>query len=429
MNRKKYTAYNFPLPSGGRKLWLVLLALLASAPVRAADLGIAAVVNGQAISSYDVDNRMRFILATTKISGTPDMAERIRPQVIQSLIDEKLQAAEAAKNSITLEDGEVDKAIAGIERQRGMAEGAIFRMLEQAGVPRETFIRQITAQLLWNRLMIKKVRPRVKVTDEEIDLAREKFSRPAVRQELKIAALTLPVDKPSRDGEVRKLADKLVGEVRAGASFEEVARQFSSGAPEPFWVRPEQMDPKLGRALMDGREGMITAPIRTDRGYTIVKVYEMRALGGDAAATDTEIQFREILLKLKDGMPQKEADALLAIGQEVAKHPGACEDKGVAGVENLEDFDIEANLRRDFLSDLPPALRALADSLKVGEISTPFASAEGIRLYMLCGRKEGVAKSVDRERIGDRLFAEKMELEAQKYMRNLRREAFIEVRK
>ena len=80
------------------------------------------------------------------------------------------------------------------------------------------------------------------------------------------------------------------------------------------------------------------------------------------------------------------------------------------------------------LSDLPAALRVIADGMKVGDISSPLAGDEGVKLYMLCGKREGVKAVVDKERARGVVYQQRMELEAQKYMRNLRRDAFIEIR-
>ena len=80
------------------------------------------------------------------------------------------------------------------------------------------------------------------------------------------------------------------------------------------------------------------------------------------------------------------------------------------------------------MSELPPAVKIIAENLKVGDISTPFASDEGIRLYMLCDKKENVVKTPDHEQVFRILMQQKMELAAQKYIRNLRRETFVEIR-
>lgn len=397
-------------------------------------MGISAVVGGDAISSYELDNRMRFIITTAHMSNTPDIIERIRPQVMRSLMDERLQVQEAEKNGIIVTAQDVESSIQNIEQQRQMAPGSIKRMLESARIPTNTFTDQVKAQIAWNRLVMRKIKPQIHISDDEVRLAGKKILLPKEQQikELKIAVLQLPFDKPARAVEMGRLADKLVGEVRAGASFEEVARQFSSGSAasggkvDTFWIRPEQLAPAIAERLKNAKEGMVTDPVRGSEGYTIVKVYDVRAVE-EQEQTDTAVAIKEILLRLKPGASTKEADALLQIGQDVAKHPGSCEEKGVANIDDLKDFDIEVNIYNNLMSELSPAVKVIAENLQVGEISTPFASDEGIRLYMLCDKKDSRGK-LDRDRVVALLFQQKMELEAQKYLRNLRRNVYSDVR-
>lgn len=431
---------------------MTLLAL----PAQATDMGIAAVVGGEAVSSYDVDNRVKFIIVTARLSGTPDVIERIRPQVVHSLIDERLQLQEASRNDVNIDDKEIDQAMAAIEQQRGMPPGTILEILDHNQLPHSTFTQQVKAQLAWGKLLRKKIRPQVHISDAEIKLAADKIAAapppsaaPEEKQtgtprELKIAVIALPVDKPSRETEIKKLAEKLVGEVRRGASFEEVSRQFSSatanagGKVEAFWVKPGQLEPNIAKILAGAKPGIITDPLRSNEGYTIIKVYDVRLnnsappkeaeIAPAAAPKEVELSIKEILLKLKPGAGNKEADTLLQIGEEVAKHPGSCEEKGVAGIQGVDNVDIEVNLRKEMQSQLPAAIKLIVGRLKPGEISTPFASSQGIVLYMLCGAAETDAKPIDRERVYQMLTQQKMELEAQKYIRNLRRETFIEIR-
>ncbi len=404
-------------------------------------LNIIAVVGDHAISSFDLDSRIKFVFATTRMSNTPEVLANIKPQIIRTLIDESLQMQEAAKNNINVDDKEVAKAIATIEAQRGMPAGGIAGMLSSNHVPEKTFNDQIRAQLAWSKLLSANVRGRIKISDEEITLAQghthiAKADAPVNVKELEIAVINLPIDKPQRAAEIKKLGDRLYGELVKGARFEEVARQFSAGGDgKPFWIRPDQLDPNVAQVLKASKEGSITPPIPTHDGFSIIKLVGIKAEKAPAKdvakddAKDFEISLKEILLKLKETATAKEADVLLQIGQEVAKNPGTCEEKGIASIGDLSDFDIEVKMSKAAQSELPPALRTISDSLKVGEISNPFASAEGIRLYMLCGKKELTANSTyNLDRIRETLFRQKFELEAQKYLRNLRRETFIEVR-
>jgi peptidyl-prolyl cis-trans isomerase SurA len=271
--------------------------------------------------------------------------------------------------------------------------------------------------------MQKKVRPSLRVSEEEIDATRKKMAIPKIKQELQIALLNLPVDKPAREAEIKRLGDKFVQEVRAGANFEELSRQFSSsssgGKVERFWVRPEQLDPMIAKILEGAKIGMITDPLRNNDGFTIIKVYNTRALA-EQDAPALSVMLKEIVLKLKSDASAKEADMMIEIGKQVAKNPGTCEDKAVPGVNDLQEFDIEVNQIRETMSELPSAIRTIADNLTVGGISPPFASSED--------KSNIAAANIDRDQVYQVLMGQKLQLEAQKYLRNLRRENFIEIR-
>jgi peptidyl-prolyl cis-trans isomerase SurA len=77
---------------------------------------------------------------------------------------------------------------------------------------------------------------------------------------------------------------------------------------------------------------------------------------------------------------------------------------------------------------MDPELKQVVDKLKEGGISPPMAMYEGIRLVMLCGKKASAQKLVNKDMVYASVIQDKMELEAQKYMRNLRRNVYVDVR-
>ncbi len=92
-----------------RILSMALALFLAAAPGSARDIeGIAAVVNDQVISLYDVDQRVDLFFATSGIEKSPEMTERMRDQVLRSLVDEKLQMQEATRVEIQIEETEIE---------------------------------------------------------------------------------------------------------------------------------------------------------------------------------------------------------------------------------------------------------------------------------------------------------------------------------
>ena len=402
-------------------------------PVATTSSAIVAVVNDEAITGYDLSARINFVLATTKISSAPESLARLKPQILRALIDERLQLQEARKHAIELTEKEVEQAIAAIENQRGMEPGAIAQMLSSNRIPEDTFTNQVKSQIVWGKLLQRKVRSQIKITDEEVAQMVRRLSTPVVKQELKIALLQLPVDKPSRDKEVRQAAEKIVLEVRGGADFEELARQFAGGSAREvgklaaFWVQPDDLDPFIAKALVGAKPGYVAAPLRNAIGYTLIKVYDTRDLPG-AAPRGTEVVLKEITLALRSSADSKDMESLKSLAEDVAKHPGSCEEKTLGDVGENSAASIRVEKSTQMLADLPAALRVIADGMKVGDVSSPLMSDDGVRLYMLCGKREGVTATVDAGRAKAAVYQQRMELEAQKYMRNLRRDAFIEIR-
>lgn len=417
---------------------LITLTLFASfaqeataAPPETAPLGIVAVVNEEVVTSIDVSDRAKFIVTTAKLSNTPETMERLIPQVTRQLIDETLQLQEARRLNIQITDAQVEKAVADIASARGGTVEALYTQLSDAHIPAKTFKDQIRAQLAWSKVVGREIRPQIKVSDEEIELARLQEStalKTSGSGEVEIITLSLPVDKPEHDAEVKTLAEKLVGDLRAGASFEEVATQLGSDtAPVPAWVSLAQLDANLATALEKAVPGAVSNPARTADGYLIVKLLNRRG-AASAALNDSDLLLKDILLKLKPDDSEKDAQLSIDIAQEVARYPGDCKSPEVAGINGLEEVSIETTFMKARFSELAPSLQQIVSNLSVGGVSEPFASENGIRLLMLCERIDAPPALAAAEEMYAKLMKQKMELETQKYMRNLRREAFIEFR-
>ncbi len=99
---------------------------------QAPEMRIAAVVNDEVITDYDVVSRMRMVMISSNIPDTPETRQRIAPQVLRSLIDEKLELEEAKREHITATDAEINAALEQIEKQNNMKPGSAERVHEGA---------------------------------------------------------------------------------------------------------------------------------------------------------------------------------------------------------------------------------------------------------------------------------------------------------
>ena len=152
--------------------WLVFLAVLFGTPGGPAlaqnSLRIAAIVNDEAISVYDLNSRVHLALLSSRLPNDAATRRRMQAQILRNLIDEKLKLQEAKKLKITVEKKEIDQAIAELEGRNKMQPGAMRKYLRRRGLDRSTLTSQIEANIAWMKMVSRNVRAQGKIGDDLI---------------------------------------------------------------------------------------------------------------------------------------------------------------------------------------------------------------------------------------------------------------------
>lgn len=412
-------------------LLIPLLAVAAGARAQQPVERIAAVVNDEVISLSDVAARLRLALLSSGLQPTDENRQRLLPQVLRSLIDERLQRQEAERLNITATDQQIDQAIGTIAAQNNLQPAQLLDMLRQSDIPVSTLREQVAAQIVWGELVQRQLLPRVTIGEQEIDEAIERIEQNRGRPEYLVAEIYLDVDDPTREAEVRRLAESLVQQIRQGASFANVARQFSQAAGAASggdlgWVIQGQLDPALDEALQSLSPGQVSAPIRTLTGYHILLLRDQRtALQGSQG--QTVVTLHQIGLPF----PPEGADAA------TRERLVATLEEAVAGIEGCAAFDAKAtelgvgdnvDAGTGPVGNLPAPLQAIIRELPVGQPSAPQVAADGVISFMVCERQETGTDGPNREAVAQNLRLERLDLLQRKYLRDLRAAAYVDIR-
>src|SRR5260370_17510714 len=200
---------------------------------QAPEMRIAAVVNDEIISIVDGVSRMRVGMISSNIPDTPETRQRIGPQVLRSLIDEKLQLQEAKRQNVTATDDEINKGLGQIEQQNNMKAGQLNEFMKARGIDRGSLGDQRTAAIVWAKLIRRQAAQSVEISDEEIDEALKRVKEHASEPQSRVAEIFLGVDNPAQDEETKHLAERLTQQLRHAARFSPVAPQFSQSPPPP----------------------------------------------------------------------------------------------------------------------------------------------------------------------------------------------------
>jgi peptidyl-prolyl cis-trans isomerase SurA len=437
MNANRGLASVFRAALGWGACLAAACALLAPVPGRGAAVQkITAVVNDEVISAYDLQQRMRLVLSSTGLAPSEDVISRIEPQILRSLVDERLQLQEAKKEDITIDSLEVEQAFLDLARQNDMTVEDIRKMLLSSNVDFSTLLDQIRAEIAWRKLVNHRFGGLVNVSDDQVDAEYERALKSFSKPHYLLTEILLRVEQPEQEDDVRRTAERLSQQLRQGASFPALARQFSQSSTSGIggdlgWVERDQLDPALQAAIDRMSSGQTSAPIRTVRGYHILLLRNRRDESGEESmGAAKSAVLKALMLPLP---PEADQDTIEAAMDRV--HAAGQKLEGCTNVDTVaaSSGGIAAlDLGRVAISQVAEPIRELVANLDVGEVSPPFRGPGGAQVIVVCNRDVLTTKvpltPPTREEIQIRLYNDQISSMARGYLQDLRRDAVVEYR-
>jgi peptidyl-prolyl cis-trans isomerase SurA len=402
------------------------------APLRNMSESVAAVVNDQIISTYDLAQRMRLLIATSGAQPTEQTLPQFQREALVSLVDERLQVIELRrvekeqKIDLIATNDEVDEELTGMAQQNNMTREQFLSALAAQGIGPETLREQVRANISWQRWIRGRYGSRLRIGEDQIKAVQKQAEAAASKPQYQISEIMIDATRVGGMDAALQGANQLVVQIQQGAPFPAVARQFSAlptaaSGGDAGWVSVGEVAPQVQQALDQMRPGQLSTPIPVKEGVYIVYLRDKRAGAGASLvsmkqaavalgpqASDAEVEAARVKLEsLRASI--KGCDSLEAAA---AKVPGV-----VAG--DLGEAEIK---------DLAAPFRAAAESLKPGEVSQPIRTSAGLHLVEVCGRRAAGDDEISHDQIENRLYGQQLSMIARRYMRDLRNSATIETR-
>jgi peptidyl-prolyl cis-trans isomerase SurA len=236
---------------------------------------------------------------------------------------------------------------------------------------------------------------------------------------------------PETAPEARANLQRIVDQVRQGASFVAYARQFSEASTAAVggdlgWVRAEQLPEPLSEAARVLRVGQVSDPIPVQGGFSVIAVQDTRQVL-TADPRDAVLSLKQVSLTFPKGASRQQIEPRVVQLAETARTMGGCgraEEAGAKiGAEVVSNDQVRAR-------DLPPALQEMLLKLDIGQATNPFGTVEeGVRVLVLCGRDDPEATNGPSfEQVYAQLEEERVNRRARRYLRDLRRDAVVDYR-
>jgi peptidyl-prolyl cis-trans isomerase SurA len=412
--------------------WLLGLGfiLALATACQAQETRIAAVVNNDIVTADDVEARLMLLMRSSGIPDTPQNRQQLQRRVLQQLIDEKLEIQEGKRFKVTADKEEVAKALNSIETRNNMPKGGLDQYLKAAGIPRSTLADQVTASIIWNKVVEGRYASDVSVSDTEVADEIARLKADIGKPQSHVAEIFLAIDNPTQEPDVKQLADRLITQIRQGAAFPAVAQQFSqtpsaATGGDIGWVTPSQFGPPLDDAIAKMNPGEISYPIRTTAGYYILYLIERRT-PGQTSVDDTQFSLVEVVFPVAANAPPSEQQRVMAQAQHVSDTAKSCDDMATIAREQAPQFSTQSpNVRA---GDLPPEVKGLVLGLKVSEATKPLPTRGGIGVIMVCKRTDPTAALPTQDQVYEELMHSRMDQMSRRYLRDLRRSAYVDLR-
>lgn len=386
--------------------------------------GIVATVNEEAISAADLDARMRIALSASGLPNTDEVKRNLLPQIIRTLIDERLKRQEAEKAGMSVTDEDIDKQIDAIALKNQVSRDEFLAKMKQDNVPLAALKDQIAVDLLWSQYVQRRLKPQVNINRAEVEAEINRLKGSVGQDEYRLAEIYIETPSIEDENETRAMAERLVAEIKKGAPFPALARQFSASPTAATggdlgWVKPGDLSEDiLNESLAKLDKGQLSPPIRAQNGYYIYYVISKRKIQG-LADNDITMNLKRIFVADENVNAQTRAD----IRENV---------RGCISMENSYRHYVSeytGDINNVSLESLSPVMRDIVSDLDLAQISRPVSENGGLSYYMVCKRTYSASSGLPTEQdISDQIGLKKLDLLQKQRLRQARNAAFIDIR-
>jgi len=360
----------------------------------------------------------------------------LQKQVLERLVLARLQLARAAENGIKVSDAELDSGVQRVAEQNKMTLAQLQQQIASDGMTYPEFRKSMRDEITVQKMQQSLVQGRVAVSDSEIDneLASEHSGGPQVH----LAHILVALPDGATADQIKTAQSKIDGIkslIDGGKmDFSAAAIRYSDSqnaleGGDLGWRSLDEVPPAFTEIIKTMKPGQVTAPIRGVSGFQLLKLVETRDAGQVAAQQVTEFHALNLMVRVGAGVTAVQAkekiDALRA--QLVA---GA----DFATLAKKDSDDTATAARGGDMGWFPTdawgsAVASEIQKISDGELSQPFQSDVGWHVLKRLGsRVTDVSVEAARNAAREAIVRRKSQDEYDNFLRQLRSEAYVDIR-
>ena len=397
---------------------------------------IVAVVNDEAITLYELQDRLKSVERQLRSRGTsPPPSDELQRQLLERMIMDRLQVQYAREIGLSLDDDQLDIVLEDIASRNQMSMEQFRAALEDDGISWSTFREDMRDEVIMARLRDREVNARISISEGEIDNYLQGHSQGLRSAAAEVGHIIVRLPEHAGEAEqlrLRERAEEALRRIRAGEDFAAVAASVSD-APDALQGgilerRSINRLPALyADAAMTLKVDEVSDVLRSPAGFHIIKLFsrEGTELSGSPIR---QTLARHILIRTDELTNDDEArHKLLGLRERISN--------GADFAELARRYSSDGSAARGgdlgwlYAGDTDPAFESAMDQLQPGEISQPVRSSFGWHLIEVLQRKNAEAGERRKRLLARQALRESKEDETyEQWLRQLRDSAYVDNR-
>ena len=418
---------------------LAVVFFLPSLPIGAEEVAldrIAAIVGDDVVMASELERRTRDIYARLEESGTAAPPRDVLvPQVLDRLILERLQLIKGQRVNIRISDADLNQALENAAQRQGTTVDALTEKAHQRGMTLASLRHQMRNEMIINKVQEGSINRRINVTEQDIDnfLSSEE-GRSLLSPDVNLGHILLSLSAGAPRDEVANIEQKIrdiYDQIQNGADFKSLAVANSKGqnalsGGDLGWRKTAQLPSIFIAAIENLSPGQISGPIRSDAGYHLLKLYDQR---GARKQMVLQHKVRHILLmpnEIRDNQATQEALNNLRVKIQNGS------DFAEIARDNSEDIATSLSggeLGWSVPGQFAPTFEKTMNGIEIGQASEPFQSQFGWHILQVTERrKQDFSEDLQRGQAHNILKRRKFDEELEIWLKEIRDEAFIDIK-
>lgn len=382
----------------------------------AAQNKILATVNDEAVSQMDLQQRKTLIRLLSKDRKIPN-----DKQILDQLIDEKLKLQEAQKQNVSLSSAEAEKIVSEAVRQNGYSLNELKALLKKNNLPFEVVENMIKADVMFLRAARKHAGERAEVSDGEVAAKLKEAEETLATKQYLLSEIVIPVNGEKEDAAAYGRAMQALIDLKDGISLEKVVAEYSTALSASKggmlgWIAESKLPPEIREELELMSVGEASTPVKTAGVYKVLILHNIQ--------NPTDLNNNEAY-KLSQIFVPKNAKNKQKLLKDIKKTNGSCEKFVTLAIQQNQTPRIDLGTLTT--GEIPPPVLERIQKAGILQITEPLTIESGDLYFMAC-EKTTASVLPTKEQLRMQLENARIDVIAQRRLRDLRRTSVMDIR-